>query len=137
MRSKLKKLTREEKELTVLISQSEDREHQLEGQLEDKQSMLQTLQQKTEELNNLILKYIHAKEGKMVEILTLQTRAKWYRSVKAKKYKMSVENDDMALQEIVVLRDQNLEIKKILNLLNQDYPFYKRNLQKAVIMLSD
>ena len=77
LRTRLKKLAREEKELTVLISESEDREHQLENQLEDKQAMLQQLQEKTEELNNLILKYIHGKESKMVEILTLQTRAKW------------------------------------------------------------
>ena len=50
---------------------------------------------------------------------------------------MSVENDDMALNEIVALRDQNSEILKIIDMLNQDYPFYKRNLQKAVVMLSD
>ena len=142
----------------MLISESEDRERQLENQLEDKQTMLQQLQEKTEELNNLILKYIHRKESKMVEILTLQTRAKWYvlahlnsvkkhtfefcgffryRSVKAKKYKMSVENDDMALNEIVALRDQNTEIRKILHSLNENYPFYKRNLQKAVVLLAD
>ena len=60
-----------------------------------------------------------------------------YRSVKAKKYKMSVENDDMALNEIVALRDQNTEIRKILHGLNESYPFYKRNLQKAVVLLTD
>lgn len=120
-----------------MISQSEDRESQLVSQLEEKQRLLEDLQQKTQDLNNLILKYVHGKERKMVEILTLQTRAKWYRAVKAKKYKMSVENDDMALNEIVALRDQNSEIKKIIDMLNQDYPFYKRNLQKAVVMLSD
>ena len=137
LRARLKKLAREEKELTVMISQSEDRESHLVSQLEEKQRLLEDLQQKSQDLNNLILKYIHGKERKMVEILTLQTRAKWYRAVKTKKYKMSVENDDMALNEIVALRDQNSEIRKIIDMLNQDYPFYKRNLQKAVVMLSD
>ena len=51
LRTRLKKLAREEKELTVLISESEDRENHLEGQLEEKQRMLQDLQQKSEELN--------------------------------------------------------------------------------------
>ena len=106
-------------------------------QLAERQQILETLHHKTEELNHLIEKYLYKKEAKMVEILNLQTRAKWYRAIKAKKYKMSVESDDAALNEIVQLRDQNGDIKKLLGGLLQEYPFYKRNLQKALVTLCD
>ena len=136
LRNKLKKLAREEKELTVLISEQEIKETHVRNQLGGKQIMLQNLHSKSKELNAQIEKYLYRKEAKMVEILGLQTRAKWYRAIKAKKYKMSVENDDAALNEIVQLREQNGDIKKLLERLLQDYPFYKRNLQKAIVTVS-
>ena len=49
---------------------------------------------------------------------------------------MSVDNDDAALNEIVTLREQNADIKKLLDGLLQEYPFYKRNLQKAIVTVS-
>ena len=49
---------------------------------------------------------------------------------------MSADNDDAALNEIVTLREQNSDIKKLLDGLLQEYPFYKRNLQKAIVTVS-
>ena len=136
LRNKLKKLAREEKELTVLIASTELTENHVQNELGAKQKLLQNLHGKSKELNIQIEKYLYRKESKMVEILGLQTRAKWYRSIKTKKYKMSVENDDAALNEIVQLREQNSDIKKLLNGLLHEYPFYKRNLQRAIVTVS-
>ena len=50
---------------------------------------------------------------------------------------MSVENDDVALNEIIQLREQNGEIKRLMGQLQEEFPFYKRNILKSMIALSD
>ena len=74
LRNKLKKLAREEKELTVLISETEIQEGNIQNELGAKQQVLQNLHAKSKELNAQIEKYLWRKEAKMVEILSLQTR---------------------------------------------------------------
>ena len=74
LRNKLKKLAREEKELTVLISETEIQEGNIQNELGAKQQLLQNLHAKSKELNAQIEKYLWRKEAKMVEILSLQTR---------------------------------------------------------------
>ena len=137
MRNKLKKLAREEKEIASEIAQSEAKENELENELDRKQDLLRQLHDKSEELNAKLDSFLTKREHKMSELLSLQTRAKWYRSVKVKKYRMSVENDDAALNEIIQLREQNTEIKKIMVKLQDDYPHYRRNILKSIISLSD
>merc|ERR1711971_347224 len=69
LRNKLKKLAREEKELTVLIASTELSENQVQNELGAKQKLLQNLHGKSKELNIQIEKYLYRKESKMVEIL--------------------------------------------------------------------
>lgn len=135
LRNKLKKLNREEKELTAVIQETEARETVLDTNLDAKQEVLKKLHDKSQELHLAIEKYTAKKESKMVQILTLQTRAKWYRAIKAKKYRMSVESENAALSEIAQLREQNEDIKKLLFYLQEEYPYYKKALHRALITL--
>ena len=135
MRNKLKKLAREEKDLASEIAQNEAKENELETELDRKQDLIRQLHQKSEELNAKLDSFLTKREIKMNELLALQTRAKWYRSIKVKKYKMSVENDDVALNEIIQLREQNSDIKKLMVKLQEEYPYYKRSIQKSIILL--
>ena len=135
MRNKLKKLAREEKDLAAEIAQNEAKENELEIELDRKQDLIRQLHHKSEELNAKLDSFLTKREIKMNELLALQTRAKWYRSIKVKKYKMSVENDDVALNEIIQLREQNADIKKLMAKLQEEYPYYKRSIQKSIILL--
>ena len=87
MRNKLRKLAREEKELASEIAQSESKENELENELDRKQELLRQLHDKSEELNAKLDSFLTKREHKMNELLSLQTRAKWYRSIKVKKYR--------------------------------------------------
>ena len=104
---------------------------------ESKQEILKKLHDKSHELNEQIEKFLNKKESKMVEILELQTRAKWYRSIKAKKYKLSKDSDDAALNEIAQMRDQNGQLRSLLMQWQEEFPFYRRNLQKALATLAE
>ena len=137
LRNKLKKFAREEKEVTALIGECEASENHVQNQLNLKQKIFRELQQKSIDLGLQMEKFLYRKEIKMIQILTLQTRAKWYKAIKNKKYKMSVENDDAALNETAQIREQNHELKRLLGGLLEEFPFYKRNIQKAIITLVD
>jgi chromosome segregation ATPase len=75
LRNRLKKMARQEKELTAIISEAEGRENELENELEAKQETLRQLHEQVGEFNNQIEKYFSKKESRMAEIMLLQTRS--------------------------------------------------------------
>ena len=75
---------------------------------------------------------LNAKERTLNLILELQTRAKWYRSVNDKKYRLTLKDtEDSANTEIIMLQTQNKNLKEILRILQDEFPALKRNIRKA------
>jgi hypothetical protein len=75
---------------------------------------------------------LNAKERTLNLILELQTRAKWYRSINDKKYRLSLkDNEDSANSEIAMLQTQNKSLIEILRILQNEFPALRRNIKKA------
>jgi hypothetical protein len=75
---------------------------------------------------------LNAKERTLNLILELQTRAKWYRSINDKKYRLSLkDNEDSANSEIAMLQTQNKSLTEILRILQNEFPALRRNIKKA------
>jgi len=79
-----------------------------------------------------IERQLNAKERTLNLILELQTRAKWYRAVNDKKYRLTLKDtEENAHTEIVMLQAQNKNLKEILRLLQDEFPALRRNIKKA------
>ena len=79
-----------------------------------------------------IERQLNAKERTLNLILELQTRAKWYRAVNDKKYRLTLkDSEENAHTEIVMLQAQNKNLKEILKLLQDEFPALRRNIKKA------
>ncbi len=121
---------RQEKELLEAVQDREAEEADLESKLEAKQSELRKSGDSVQALSKKIDSWMTRKDMKMTELLLLQTRAKWYDAIKMKKYRTAGQ-EDRALNEIAQLREQNEEIKKIINGLKDEFPYYYKALNKA------
>lgn len=82
--------------------------------------------------------HLNAKERTLNLILELQTRAKWYRSINEKKYRLTLkDSEETAKTEIIMLQTQNKNMKEILRILQDEFPALRRNIRKAGSGLND
>ena len=70
-------------------------------------------------------------------ILNLQTRARWYRAIKAKRYKPTNRDESHGSAELTHVIAQNQELKNVVQALMQEFPQLTKNITKALNMLRE
>ena len=76
-----------------------------------------------------------SKDVKLNMVLHLQTRARWYRAIKEKKYRPAHRDEAQTATELSHTQAQNDELKNILKILMDEFPHLKRNITKAINMI--
>eukprot|EP00094_Tigriopus_californicus_P006577 TCALIF_06333-PA protein Name:"Similar to Ccdc40 Coiled-coil domain-containing protein 40 (Mus musculus)" AED:0.16 eAED:0.16 QI:0/0.5/0/0.66/1/1/3/0/818 len=94
LKAKFRKVHREEQALKQLCTSKNSRHEDLEQELEHRGKLLKSIRQTSEEISKEIEAHHDLKDTKLAQILQLQTRSKWYRSVKERKYKMYSKSDE-------------------------------------------
>jgi hypothetical protein len=65
--------------------------------------------------------HLNAKEKTLNLILELQNRAKWYRAINDKKYRLALKDtEETAKTEIIILQTQNKNLKEMLRYTKQN-----------------
>ena len=100
-----------------------------------KQALLNQLQQSYVELLDQIDQKWVSKDVKLNMILHLQTRARWYKAIKDKKYRPSHRDEAASAAELSHVQAQNDELRNILKILMDEFPRLKRNISKARNMI--
>ena len=100
-----------------------------------KQTLLTQLQRNYVDLLEQIDQKWVSKDVKLNMILHLQTRARWYKSIKDKKYRPSHRDEAQSAAELSHVQAQNDELRNILKLLMEEFPRLKRNISKARNMI--
>ena len=100
-----------------------------------KQILLTELQQNFYDLIEKIDQKWIAKDVKLNMILHLQTRARWYKAIKEKKYRPSHRDEAQSAAELSHVQAQNDELRNILKILMDEFPRLKRNISKAKNMV--
>ena len=100
-----------------------------------KQALLNQLQHSYAELLDQIDQKWVSKDVKLNMILHLQTRARWYKAIKDKKYRPSHRDEAASAAELSHVQAQNDELRNILKLLMDEFPRLKRNISKARNMI--
>ena len=75
------------------------------------------------------------KDIKLNLILHLQTRAKWYRAIKSKRYRPANRDESHASAELTHVTAQNQELKAVIQILMREFPQLTKNITKALNML--
>ena len=100
-----------------------------------KQTLLNQLQHSYAELLEQIDQKWVSKDVKLNMILHLQTRARWYKAIKDKKYRPSHRDEAASAAELSHVQAQNDELRNILKILMDEFPRLKRNISKARNMI--
>ena len=100
-----------------------------------KQALLNQLQHSYAELLDQIDQKWVSKDVKLNMILHLQTRARWYKAIKDKKYRPSHRDEAASAAELSHVQAQNDELRNILKILMDEFPRLKRNISKARNMI--
>ena len=100
-----------------------------------KQTLLNQLQHSYAELLDQIDQKWVSKDVKLNMILHLQTRARWYKAIKDKKYRPSHRDEAASAAELSHVQAQNDELRNILKILMDEFPRLKRNISKARNMI--
>lgn len=135
LKAKLKKVHKEEHALKQLCTSKQNRHENLEKELDRRRALLKSIRETSEEISREIEAHHDLKDTKLAQILQFQTRSKWYRSVKERKYKMHSKSDEKFQDELEQLQEQNESLKKSVEELEQEFPYLKTNLKRLRLMM--
>ena len=132
---KLKRMGKEENSLQNKVNKANNECQVTQVEFENRQMDFEQLRteilhkvQEEEEKRNL-------KDTKLNMILHLQTRARWYRAIKVKRYRASNRDESQGATELTHVLAQNQELKAIINQLTMQFPHLRKNITKAINML--
>ena len=131
----LKKMVKEETAIKRHLSTRRDHCNSIKQQYGIKQTLLNQLQQSYGDLLDQIDQKWVSKDVKLNMILHLQTRARWYKAIKDKKYRPSHRDEAASAAELSHVQAQNDELRNILKILMEEFPRLKRNISKARNMI--
>ena len=131
----LKKMTKEENAIKRHLLTRTNQCNSIKQQLITKQTSLSQLQQTFVGLLEQIDQKWVSKDVKLNMILHLQTRARWYKAIKDKKYRSAHRDEAQSAAELSHVQAQNDELRNVLKLLMDEFPRLKRNISKARNMI--
>ena len=132
---KLKRMTKEETNIQKKLTLAKEDNDLLKQENEKKQMAFEQMRsliiQKMQEAD---LKRNH-KDLKLNQILRLQTRAKWYRAIKVKRYRPTNRDEAQSATELTSVLAQNEDLKGAVAMLIQSCPDLRKNITKAMNMI--
>ena len=127
----MRKLTKEETAIKRQLAVSQGRCESVRTQFGTKQALLIQLQQNIFDVGEKIDLKWSQKDVKLNTILHLQTRARWYKAIKDKKYRPAHRDEGQSATELSHTQAQNEEMRNVLNILMDEFPHLKRNICRA------
>ena len=70
------------------------------------------------------------KDSKLSSTVQLQTRAKWYRAIKDKKYRLVARDEDKVKNELFTIKSQNEDLRETVEKLEAEFPYLSSGLKK-------
>ncbi|XP_031210856.1 coiled-coil domain-containing protein 40 isoform X2 [Mastomys coucha] len=130
LRKKIREIHKATEECANTISELEETQKLLSGSLQEKQQSLSNMQAETDALEEEISQLSVLKRQNLLEIVTLQSRAKHLQAAVDGKYVFLHRNSKSQLMEHKRLSARLSQLNSILSSMQGDYPQYQEVLQK-------
>ncbi len=139
LKNKIKKLSRTEAYLKEQIKQRSEKLKSLQRDLDKNQAFLVKIKSSIEALESETETRLNERDLNSAHLVQLQTRAKWYRLIKEKRYRLVIrdEGGGSGMSDLGVLMQQNIELKEALEELENEHVHLKPSIRKIKCSLSD
>ncbi len=136
---KVRRLGKEELVLKDQLKARKERLSHLQRELAKNEAFLDKIKSSIKTLEEQTEEKMTEKELNLCRLLRMQTRMRWYRLVKDKRYRIkSAQPDDKAAQLLMdplALSEQNQTLCEAINAVSEDFPHYKTSLRRIACLL--
>ena len=130
LKLKLKKLQKQEQMFKGQLDQAKEKDNISKKELVKGQAFLKKIKESIVEMEMRERELVEEKNKNLALTVQLQTRGKWYKSIKDKRYRLAIRDEDNGESELIQLQKQNESIKGAISELEQEFPNLQECLRK-------
>ena len=129
-RERLKRLSREESSLREQLNSRKDKLARLRKEIEKNEAFLDKIKDSLRTLEASTEGKLLEKEANLCRLLRMQTRMRWYKLIREKRYKVRpINQDEVLASDPIALADQNQALAEGISALADNFPQLKMNLK--------